>query len=243
MELLQSVSAEQQFEIASVIFATLVGGFVSLISSLLVMGVAEFWRSRSEKKRAEIVAARHAFSGLQKLVTITNTLLNLKKFIDSCFEEADQNGMTHLDPAQKVRPLVGAIPRFERLSIDEMYFLAEVKQSNRMNDIELLYRRACNDRDSLLRYSDLRMELDNYLASSASDVQRRTGVNAVLSVNENVESVHEIKLSSLNSLLGQLMEHLAENCSEGKAITESYLRQAKQHFGDKFPKVSVEWEN
>ena len=223
-------------------FSTILGAGVSIVTSLVVFG----FTSWSETKKAEAIQKRKsaflAFNGFQKLMQISNDLANNSLYIDNAFKDADEQGLGDLDPFQKLQPLVRARVPLEPLTIDEMYFLVESKNSEVLAEIDLIYRRALNVEAVIDQFNAMKTDFYSFIEAKDGSIEPGEGTLAKAKLAGADAKLSRLKGGAMNNLIGQLLEYLERDCVESKRVAEFFLTACQKHFGKDFPQVKLTWE-
>ena len=187
--------------------------------------------------------AAEAFSGFQKLMSISNGLLNCKRAIDEEFREAAENGHLDAEPWSKVKPIIGAEADYERLQPQEVVFLVQEKKSELLNDIALIYRRAVNNEAVISQYNELRLEFSRFLADNSQETLQFDQTHASVELEGADIQKARAQEIMLNGLIGNLLDALEKDCLEIKRIVAEYHSAAVDHYGDLFPEFRLEWHD
>jgi hypothetical protein len=224
------------------IVPSLVGGLMSAASAVGMFYLAQ----RTERKKREAEgrrkSAQAAFEGFWKLRAIAAGQINLNREITDQYIEARLSGAEDLLPANKVLGLLGAPNGYEHLAASEYLFLINQRKAELIAEIDLVVRRAMNNEVSTQKYNELRIDFEEFIVKNADLVVPHTGTRASVELKGIAGSIADIKISRLNNLLGQIEEHLDEDCKNSKKVVEDFLMAARAEFGEDFPKFKFKWE-
>ena len=143
-----------------VLVPTLVGGAISLVTSIVMFGAAQAFDRRQSKSEHRIAEIRSSYVGLQKLMKTANTVLSIKRHIDAEFESAKLDGdISKMEASAIVKPIIGARGHIEQLSADECAFLAGEKGAKLLSDIWVIERRAISNEVTIEIYYELTYDI------------------------------------------------------------------------------------
>jgi len=216
MEWWSSLSHEQQINFVIPFASTLLGGAITLASSLIIFRASR--KSEQTRAEAELMGHRKRFAsiGLAKLIAITNTLYSVKKTIDGQFEEINKHVVGAYEPALAIQPLIGVDRGFERVSGEDMEFLMTVDSGGLISEIEILQRRLGTTLAAVDNYSELGKELKGILHSGAKEMddQQGPGVSVAFEVTGSEGVIAEAIIGSMNRALADLIETLEKDLKE-----------------------------
>lgn len=240
MDWWSSLSHEQQINFVIPFASTLLGGAITLASSLIIFRVSK--KSEKTRAEAELMGRRKMYAsiGLAKLIAITNILYSVKKTIDGQFEEIGKHVVGSYEPALAIQPLIGVDRDFERVAGEDIEFLMAVDSGGLISEIEILQRRLGSTLAAVENYSELGKELKRVLHSGAKEMddQQGPGVSVLFEVIGSEGVVAEAIIGSMNRALADLIEALEKDLKEALRVAEKYRKVAVGVFGEKFPKIT-----
>ena len=231
--------AQPEFSWLSVV-PTVVGGGISLVTTMMVFGLGQWVERRKkakEKKKQESVSA---FSGFWKLKALAEFLGNIDLELDEAFAQAGDD-VERLEPADIIKGFLSADENFSEFSIDELVFLHRQKRTQLIADIYLLLRRVRNIEAVVKKYTELRQKLEVILEERATKIEKTDAGHPELTLSERDASVVNLRRGNLNQILGGLHVLLERDVPESKLLTETYLELARKEFGGDFPDFKLEW--
>jgi len=225
-----------------VLVPTLVGGAISLVTSIVMFGAAQAFDRRQSKSEHRIAEIRSSYVGLQKLMKTANTVLSLKRDIDAEFESAKLDGdISKMEASAIVKPIIGARGHIEQLSADECPFLAGEKGAKLLSDIWVIERRAISNEVTIEKYNELKFDFIAFTEKSASELKGLASSKLELEFSEANASIAKMRIGAMNSVIGFLIAHLEKDAWQIKTVVERYVEQAVEKFGSDFPMQSIEW--
>ena len=225
------------------VIPTVAGGLISIATTVVMFNVGQISERRKkaiEKRKAD---AFSAFSGFHKLLAIANNPGNITIHIDEIFTDAQKKGAGDLELYQKFTPLVGASREYLSVSMNELYFLAEVKASKLMGDIDLIYHRARNIDATLNIINKLKIDFLKFAEERGKSIELPIDGQMAVTMSSHDANLANMRADVLQRMLGDFMELLERDYPESKRVCEAFLATAQKHFGDDFPKVKLEWAN
>ncbi|WP_322892694.1 MULTISPECIES: hypothetical protein [unclassified Yoonia] len=215
----------------------LVGGAISLVSSVVILSLGLLIESKRKGRAAKSEAALQAFVGLNKLMMTINSIENIAKHIDREFEGATKGGVT-LEPASILRPLIGAMNEIDLVTPHEMLFLA-TGDGELPAAIQEIQHRARNLNVIIAEYNLLRREHDDFLERNAK-IGDLDGTNVGYTLSGKARKISKIKIGRLNVLVAGIIEMVEEDRKTVFDVTNEYLAKAREHFGNDFPAKALE---
>ena len=217
---------------------TLVGGAISLVSSVAVFTLAErAERKKKEKNRREEQAA-DAFVGLQKLMYSLNAIENLARHIETEFRSAEGDGGANMEPAAIVRTIVGSDSRIEDLQTKEFAFLID-ETGELAAKIAEIQERCKNSMAAVQTFNELKADYDRFVEENA-EFEEIEGNLATMVFKDRDAKVAELKVGRMNQLLASIIASLEEDRKQVREVTSEFIKKAVESFGDEFPARSLE---
>ena len=230
---------EQQLTVGLSFASAVLGGVISLGTSFAVLRSTQ----RSEAKKLLVeqkrLAGFDAYIGLQKLMKSLNSIENLARHLDKQIKDATADGKIVIDTAAAISPIVGAASVIDDLTAHETAFLVKT-------DGELLARiweiqqRARNNEFISQRYSELRADYDDFIASKSHGIKRIDGSMLSVELEGEEAKVALLTMSRLNQIIVPLFVALDEDRKAIVAVIDEYISAARQEFGDGFPAKKLE---
>lgn len=220
---------------------TLVGGGISLVTSLSMFGLAQYIERRKRANEREREGGAAAFMGFWKLKTTAEMLVNLQREIGDAFSKASEKGLSGAEPCQIVRGMVGAPALIEFLEAKELMFLSKEKRSDLIAEADLVVHRARNIDASMRKYTELRESLQVFLEINSDRVGASVGAVSDFALSGKNAAIAKLKIDSLNEMLEQIGGMLKNDAVAAKKVALEYLGVAKKHFGTGFPSFQFDW--
>jgi hypothetical protein len=221
------------------VIPVLVGGGISLLTTVVMFGVAQWVERRKRKTEKRAKDAFLAFTGFRKLVWALNEVENIRVQIDLAFKDDLNDHRPGAEPFEKVQPMLAAQSQVVSLSADELFFLAKRKQSSLISNIDLIVDRVRTDRMVLDKYSELRMELNKFMEDRVHPEGKNGDGPQRYELSAKDRVIFDSQAGSLNIMLSRLIEFVERDCSEGRQICDEYLTAAKSEFGEEFPAFTI----
>ncbi|MCZ8333360.1 MAG: hypothetical protein O9328_03770 [Rhodobacteraceae bacterium] len=222
---------------------SLVGGGISAVTAVLMFSLAQRVDRKKRESDAKKLSAVKAFSALQKIMHIANINENLARQIDREFKDASETREIHqVDPAHVVRPLIGAPHDVERITPEEILFLAKSGNGDLIAEIWEIQQRTLNN-DHLVKYfNELKTDYADFMESCAESVQEMRPEGATLELKGTQVFRAVSKTGRMNTVLVGLVSNLESDRVQSKSVVERFLSAAVAEFGSDFPAKTVEWK-
>ena len=220
------------------ILPVLVGGGISLLTSVVMLGLSIRLERRKTERLNKKEEALNAFLGLNKLMQTLNSIENLGRHIDREFNRsADEASM--VEAASILRPIIGAEPVIEDVSAKEMLFLAS-SDGELPAAISEIQQRARNNRTVVEEYNKLRILHDTFLENHCQAIEDIEGSQMTYTLSGKDAIVASIKIGRMNQLIAALIEAVEEDRTTIQRVTEAYVLKAVEKFGSDFPVKRLE---
>jgi len=233
------LSPDTRITVIAVIVASILGGLISLVSSVTVFtrSVAEERRRREAEKRERDIA--NAFSGLTKLIHIAEAIENLARHLDKEFAESSRNDGLR-EPTSFVRQIVGSNVVIEKISAEEIFFIMR-NDGDLAAEISEIQQRAINHMEVANSYSFLRRDLDDFTEKHATLEVEEDATSLGAKFEGGDALVAKLKFARGNQILAHLVVALEEDRRRAGDILRRYAEKARERFGDDFPVQSLEF--
>lgn len=218
----------------SMLIPVIVGGAISLISSILVITIGLWIDHRRRVAERMRLGATNANVGLHKLMATLNSIENMARHIDREFKAISAEINPAEDPSMIVRPIVGAFPVLDDLSATEMEFLSSGDGSlpAKIWEIQL---RARNSEVILSEYNKLKADYHRFVEEIEGGIQGIEGDVVHLQFEGQDAKIATIKIGQMNLLLADLIQALEEDRQAIKIVVKDYLDAANGEYGEYFP--------
>lgn len=220
---------------------TVLGGVVSAGSGLLL-----FYHSERvhEKNRLDVerqAEATLAYSGFRKVLSAANAVWNLEAHINDSFKNASEEGNQHFEPYQKVLPMVGFKPKFNRLETPEIMFLAKSGKLDLIDEASLMIDRAENIWELMDGYSKEAVSLKLFLETNATETAVTSENAGRFDLRADHAALYVLKAGAMQEVLGKVTEYLEKDLPLAKEICQKFGSHASEYFGHHFPFKAIEW--
>ena len=221
------------------IVPTLVGGGISLVTTLFVQSRARGAEERRKTRDAKRLAAYDAYLALMKLVKTFEAIENLARHYDSLMDEAKAEGRGGGEPCDIYKALVGAGHRIDEVTAAEFFFLA-AKHGELVRRIGEIQQRAINNVVLSQEYSRSRAEFDHFLLSVISEETVIDDSTISLKTSGEIKKKLDFQKGKLNQIIVPLIESLEEDRKSFNAIISDFIAAARTEFGNDFPFKGIE---
>ena len=236
------LTPDQRLTIALAFASALLGGVISLSTSWLLAyqsNRASRLNSIAEKKDQKVFFAHQGFI---KILQFANSAYSVKKAIDGQFDEANEAGHIYLEPVMKVQEILATEADFEAFQAEELVFLLHSKDANLVGDLIVFEKRVLAQRHVVRSYNEKRAELGKYIEAGLTGVSSETGTLVTSDLSGRDAILVRAKSNALNNLLGNFMQTLERDVSDGKELLERYKTAARTEFGNLFANLKLEAE-
>ncbi|MBI1494489.1 hypothetical protein [Halocynthiibacter styelae] len=227
----------------SALFPTLVGGGISLATTVVMFGVAQKIEKNKRTEELKRVQALAAYTGFNKLLKTANFTLSLKRHIDGELQRAKIAGLSTDYRALRVRQMVGASPMIEDVQTTELIFLTGREGVSLLNEIWEIQERARGNHAAMEKFNELRSQHDEFLHSRIEKVELVDSSVAGFSLEGDDAKLAHMKIAAMDSVLDSLIAHLEEDSETIKSVAERFSELARAEFGNYFPSISPEWKD
>ncbi|WP_299560010.1 hypothetical protein [uncultured Sulfitobacter sp.] len=217
---------------SATVWPILLGGGISLVSSVSVFSLATWTASHQRTKEIRKAEANRAYHAFYKLLSTYNFIEKNAQVLDSAFNEFGGPNPS-LEPAAFVRPIVSAGTLFELVTSEDLKFLLDSDGGLASRIYELQFR-ALHADVALTRFNRAREEYDVFLESHITSVD---GGGFTFNLEGTDKLLDEVKAGSVNQIIGSLVEYFEKDRKEAKLLLQEFNSAARSHFGSDFPSL------
>ena len=216
-----------------------VGGGVSLTSTLFMQSRAQKLESAKKDREAKRLAGNLAYFALAKLVGTFEAIENLARHFDQQFKEAEAEGRGASQPYDIYKAIVGAPHVIDVVSANEILFLAK-GHGEMIARIGEIQQRARNDEVVAREYSSARRNLDSFMLNYISPTTILDGSRMAVQADATTKTKVDVLQGQLNQIIVPLIVALEEDRNSIVLLVNEYIKIAQSTFGDDFPAKGFE---
>jgi len=203
-----------------------------------MFSLAQFFERRKREREEKKKAALAAYSGLHKLIFSLNSIEGLARHIELQYRSAG-NGVSERNPSSVVQDIVGHRAEPMPLAPEELLFLAP-GDGELMASIHEIQERAVVLGAVVSQYNEMRRDFRDFSEKHAEIGEVQDGLLVSTKFSDRHARIAELKVGSMNRLLGDLIEYLERDKKQINQVIQQYVEKAKSHFGAAFPVKTVE---
>jgi hypothetical protein len=234
-----TVSEFNWWSLLPTLVGTVVGGGISLTSTLFMQSRAQRIETAKKNREAQKAAANQAFFALTKLVRTSESIENLARHFDAQLNEAREEGRENYQPYDIYKAVLGAPHHFEDVSAAETLFLTK-GNGELIARIGEIQQRARNNEPLALEYSNARRKLDAFMLEHISETTTLNGSRLMIEVDSRLKTKVDVLQGQLNQMIVPLIVALGEDRKSVIQIIKEFVGVARSQFGDDFPSKGIE---
>ncbi|WP_333828937.1 hypothetical protein [Pararhodobacter sp.] len=214
---------------------TLLGASISLITTLVVLGLSQKWERERRKEEEKKLDCVKAIEGLHELLHIANYIHNIEHRMS-----VELRGKENTEPSDVIGTIILPHINTNAYSAEKWRFLATAKKPKLISDIWEVEMTYLNCLSHISDYNCKRMDYEKFLHVEGVTFEIEEGMT-IINVNDNKKAIADAKLASANIALWKIIKYADEERSKAQGVFDEAFEAAKSHFGDLIPMGGVDW--
>lgn len=215
------------------VFATLLGGILSLVVALIAISKQEKRNRKKEEADAKRAAENAVNLAVNKVLEYGEILGGLRNLLDGQFRQAAAEGYGG-EPYQIVRPTQGQDYPPRPVDLSEILFLTRSDDVQLISDIALVYRRTLNCIHMSQVHSRDRVAFSDWIQALPGHTGELLGDIAKDSIPIEFVPMFERRAANLNLIIASLVEQLEDTIPLLEEVLVRLGKACKAEFGKDF---------
>ncbi|MCP5088170.1 MAG: hypothetical protein GY952_15365 [Rhodobacteraceae bacterium] len=243
MEVWSALTVDQRLTVWIAVGSALLGGSVSLLTSWVMSRQANVHSEKMRNAEVREGAASRAQEAFVNLLQLTNAAYSLKEVIDGQFSAADEEGLAHLLPVQKVQEIIAVGADLEPFLSRDITFLLHSDDAELLGDLLVYEKRVHSLQHAIGTYNEKRADLTARFEQGALKIGSESDTLLSSELEGKDALLADVRVSVLQGLLGQIMERLEREVNEGHRLLGRFQNTARNEFKELYPNLKFEVPN